>query len=259
MGKNNSSKSLQEENRESFIMLSKSLIETKKLGKYGDLDVYHLAVIKTLANNFQGVAFTGVNHLMKCLGMNLEQSSTKIRTNQSLLRLQTEGHIEIYEDIEMVNQINHLKHANIYFIKPTGKDEDMGFAKVFYKDINKIASMNSNYRPKIFATYCNIVAYMFYSSTSYPLSYIKIDTIAKNTGIVRKSIVEYLKNLHEEEIIHCIHFDINNTISKNYYTRWVHNEHTGQWAVGEAEFQYRTNHKKFKGGAIGVCDERGAS
>lgn len=72
--------SIQLEKGESFIKISKSLIETKKIGKNGDLDVYHLAVIKSLANNFLGVAYTGVNHLMKFIGMSTAQSLTKSRT-----------------------------------------------------------------------------------------------------------------------------------------------------------------------------------
>lgn len=240
-------------------MLSKSLVETRHLGKHGDLDVYHLVIIKTLANNFQGVALTGVNHLMKYIGMDLEQSSTKLRTNQSLLRLQSEGHIEIYEDISMIKRVYQLKHANNYFIRPTGKDERYGFAKVFYEDVKKIINLKSNYKPKIFATYLNVVGYLFYSSTSYPISYIKIDTIVKNTKIARKSVVDYLRVLFENEVLYCVHFNVNNTVSKNYYTRWVHKKYTSLWGIEEAEDQYKTNREKFKGGAIGVCDERVAS
>ncbi|WP_144596623.1 hypothetical protein [Bacillus cereus] len=39
------------EGSESFIKISKSLAGTKKLSKNGELDVYHLAIIKSLANN----------------------------------------------------------------------------------------------------------------------------------------------------------------------------------------------------------------
>ncbi|MCG2991392.1 hypothetical protein, partial [Escherichia coli] len=75
------------------------------------------------------------------------------------------GHIEIYEDREMKNMVNDLKPANNYFIKPTGKDEEWGFSKVFYKDIQKIIAMKSDYKPKIFATYLNVISYMFYDNS----------------------------------------------------------------------------------------------
>ncbi|KGR91355.1 hypothetical protein CD30_05935 [Ureibacillus massiliensis 4400831 = CIP 108448 = CCUG 49529] len=194
---------IKQEREESFIKISKSLMETKKLGKSGELDIYHLVIIKSLANNFLGVAFTGVTHLMKFIGMNTEQSKTKARTKESLLRLQEMGHIEIYEDSIMDNLVDDLKPSNNYFIKPTGKDEQWGFAKVFYKDIQKIVSMQSDYKPKIFACYLNMVGNMFYDSSdsnkNVPLSYIGIDKIVKNTKINRKTVVEYLKALYEKE------------------------------------------------------------
>lgn len=61
----------------------------------------------------------------------LEQHSTKIRTKNSLLKLQEQGHIEIYEDLAMESIVNDLKLANNYFIKPTGKEEEWGFLRCF--------------------------------------------------------------------------------------------------------------------------------
>ncbi|MFJ7831843.1 hypothetical protein ACQKIC_16180 [Peribacillus sp. NPDC046944] len=253
------SNSKQEEDKESFIKISKSLIETKSLGKNGVLDVYHLTIIKTLANNFQKAAYTGVNHMMRFIGMSTEQSTTKERTKESLLRLQEMGHIGIYKDIAMDCMVNDLKPSNNYFFKPTGKDEEYNFAKVFYKDIQKIVGMKSDYKPKIFATYLNIIGFLFYGVSNVPISFIKIDTIVKDTGINRKSVIEYLKAMFEEEILYCVHFQINNSVTKNYYTRWVHKEQTAVWALPNAEFHYKTDRKKFKGGAAGVSDERGVS
>ncbi|QEY22437.1 hypothetical protein D0S48_18225 [Psychrobacillus sp. AK 1817] len=247
------------ENTESFIMISKSLIETKRLGKNGELDVYHLAIIKSIANNFQGVAYTGVTHLMKFIGMNTEQNKTRKRTKDSLLRLQEMGHIEIYENIAMENIVEELKPSNNYFVKPTGKDEDWGFAKVFYNDIQKIVAMKSDYKPKIFATYLNMIGNIFYGTSNVPISYTKIDTIVKSTGINRKSVVEYLKALYEEEILNFVYFQINNSVTKNYCTRWIHREYTSTWAAQQAEFHYKTYYKEFKSGGVGVSDERGVS
>ncbi|AZU61671.1 hypothetical protein [Neobacillus mesonae] len=243
------------EKLESFIKISKSLIVTKSLGKNGELDVYHLAIIKSMANNIHGVALTGVTHMMKFIGMSTEQSSTKARTKESLLNLQEKGHIEIYEDLAMESMVKDLKHSNYYFIKPTGKDEEHGFAKVFYKDIQKIVVMKSDYKPKVFAAYLNMIGNLFYSLSNVPISYTSINTIVKNTGINRKSVVEYLKALHEEEILYFIHFQINNLTTKNYCTRWVHKEHTAEWAISEAEYSYKTKKKEFKGGGIGVSEE----
>lgn len=259
MSTETTSTSKQEENKESFIIISRSLMATKNIGKNGEIDVYHLAIIKSLANNFQGVAYTGVTHIMRFIGMSTEQNSTKVRTRESLLRLQEMGHIEIYEDISLGSMVNDLKPANNYFIRPTGKDEQHGFAKVFYKDIQKIVAMKSDYKPKIFATYLNMVSNIFYSISNNPISFTAIDTIVKETGINRKSVVEYLKALHEEEILHFIYFQINNSIAKNYCTRWVHKGHTSEWAAELAEFHYKKKLESFKGGAYGVSDERGVS
>ncbi|WP_163529265.1 hypothetical protein [Halobacillus ihumii] len=247
--------SVKEENSESFIKVSKSLIQTKKLGKNGELDVYHLIIIKSLANNFKGVAYTGVSSLLKFIGMSTEQSSTKERTKQSLLKLQEMGYIEICEKGDEESVITDLKPASNYFIKPTGKEEEFGFAKVFYRDIKKIVSVKSDYKPKIFATYLNMVGNLFYGVSNVPMSYTKIDTIVKNTGINRKSVVTYLEALHKEEILYFVHFHINNSVTKNYCTRWVHKEHTAAWGLQEAEFTYKTDKSNFKGGNVGVSEE----
>ena len=250
---------IKQEMKEPFIKISKSLMETKSLGKNGILDVFHLAIIKSLANNFQGVAYTGVLNLMRFIGMSTEQSSTKARTKESLLNLQKNGHIQIYEDIGMERMVDDLKPANNYFIEPTGKDENWGFAKVFYKDIQKIVGMKSDYKPKIFASYLNMVGNMFYDSKdtniNVPISYISINTIVKNTKINRKSVLEYLNALHQEEILYFIHFQINNTTTKNYCTRSIHKEFTSKWAIPVAEYSYRTKVENFKGGGIGVSAE----
>jgi hypothetical protein len=243
------------ERKEPFIKISKSLMETKKLGKNGDFDVYHLVIIKSLANNFQEVAYTGVTALMKFIGISTEQSLTRKRTKESLLRLQELGHIEIYEDLVRKCAVTDLKPASNYFIKPTGKDEEGGFAKIFYKDIQKIVMMKSNYKPKIFATYLNMIGNVFYSISNSPISFTAIDTIVKETGINRKSIVDYLKALYNEKILYCIYFQVNNNTTKNYCTRWIHKEHTAEWAIGLAEFHYRTDRRQFIGGGEGVSEE----
>lgn len=208
-----------------------------------------------MANNFQGAALTGVTHMMRFIGMSIEQSSTKARKRDSLIRLQEVGHIEIYEDITMENMVIDLKPANNYFIKPTGKDEEFNFAKVFYNDIQKIVAMKSGYKPKIFATYLNMIGYIFYTVSNNPMSYVSVDTIVKNTGINRKGGYEYIKALHKEQILYFVHFHIKNLTTKNYCTRWIHKEHTAKWAVGEAEYQFKTDRSKFKGGGEGVSEE----
>lgn len=243
------------EKKQSFIMVSKSLMETKSLSKNGELDVYHLAIIKSMANNFQGVAYTGVTHLMGFIGMSTEQNSTKERTKESLLRLQKMGYIEIYEDKAKESMAYDLKPAKNYFFKSTGKDEQYGFAKVFNEDIQKIIAMKSDYKPKIFATYLNVIGNLFYGVSNSPISYTKIDSIVRDTGINRKSVIAYLRALFEEEILYFIYLDINNSITKNYCTRWIHKEHTAEWAVPIAEFHYKTDKSKFKGGGEGVSEE----
>lgn len=84
----------------------------------------------------------------------------------------------------------------------------------------------------IFATYPNVIGNKFYDSTGnnkYVLiSFTAIGKIVKDTGINRKSVVEHLKALHDEEILYFIHFHTNNSTTKNYCTRWVHKEHTAE-------------------------------
>lgn len=248
--------SIDYEKSESFIKLSRSLIEKINGNENTEIDIYHLVIIKSLANNFQKSAFTGVNHLMRFIGMNMDQSSTKARTNNSLVRLQENGHIEIYEDVKMRKRVYELKNSTNYFIKPTGKDENENFAKVFYEDVQKIVLMENKYKPKIFAVYLNIICYLYYNQTTNPLSYVKIDTIVEQTGIHRKSVINFLETLVKNEVLNCVHLHIKKSILRNYYTRWIHREYTATWALGQAENIYKIDHKNFLNGAKGVSDEK---
>ncbi|PKH10546.1 hypothetical protein CXF70_09180 [Planomicrobium sp. MB-3u-38] len=146
--------------------------------------------------------------------MSTEQNSTKERTRLSLLRMQQLVHIEIYNETVMASMVNDLKPASNYFIRPTGKDEEWGFSKTFYKDIQKILAMKSDYKPKVFVTYLNLVGYIFYGASNEPISFIAIDTIAKNTGINRKLLIKYFKALYEDEVLYFIHLNINNSPTK---------------------------------------------
>ncbi len=60
-----------------------------------------------------------------------------------------------------------LKPANNYFFKPTGKDEQYNFAKVFYKDVQKIVAKKNDYQPKIFVTYLNVMGNVFYRVATF--------------------------------------------------------------------------------------------
>lgn len=65
--------------------------------------------------------------------------------------------------------------------------------------------------------------------------------------------MEYLKALQDEEILHFIHFHINNSTTKNYCTRWIHKEHTAEWAAPLAQYHYKIDDiKKFKGEGKGI-------
>lgn len=60
------------------------------------------------------------------------------------------------------------------FYQANWQGEELGFAKVFYKDIQKIVSMKSDYKHKIFATYLNMIGNVFYGANNVPISYTKI-------------------------------------------------------------------------------------
>ncbi|MGG0639321.1 hypothetical protein ABE035_04010 [Bacillus altitudinis] len=106
---------------------------------------------------------------------------------------------------------------------------------MYYSDIKKIVAMKSDYKPKIFATYLNMIGNIFNTVSNNPISHTAIDTIVKNTKINRKSVIGYLKALYGKEILYFVHFAINNSTTKNYCTRWIHKEHAAKWALPLAD------------------------
>lgn len=63
-----------------------------------DLDILHLVIIKSLANNFTKAAMTSVNDLMVVKGVNPKDKDASQATRESIVRLQAMNYITIYEN-----------------------------------------------------------------------------------------------------------------------------------------------------------------
>jgi hypothetical protein len=232
--------SIIEERRESFIMFPKTLLHDYYYGGR-DLDIFHLAMIKSFANNFTKSAVISINDLMNVMGINHRNTEASQNARESILRLQDLNYITAYSDRAMTKKVTDIKPAQTYFIKPTELNE-ITFVKVFETDIEKIVTMPSKHKSKLFIIYMAIVSYLFYyhdASMEHKSVYAKIDTIADITGLDRRTVMKYIKQLHEAELLFCITIKVETKKNKNFYGRYKHKQLITSEAIREAEIYYK--------------------
>lgn len=228
--------SIIEEQSESFIMFPKNFLNDYEY-EGRDLDICNLAIIKSLANNFTKAAITSVNNLVIVRGMSSGNKASLQATRESLVRLQALNYIVIYEDKQKTKPVINLKTAQSYFINPTNEYEDC-FAKVFESDLEKILSIKSNYKAKLFSVYLAIVTHLFYhkdASQNHKSVWATIETLAKMTNLDRKTVMKYIKQLHEKEVLFCITTKVELKKNKNFYGRFSHRELITREAIENTE------------------------
>lgn len=228
--------SMIEEQKELFIMLPQVLLhENDYEGR--DLDILHLAIIKSLVNNLTQSAMTSVNDLMLVRGVSSKNKEASQATRESIIRLQSMNYIIVYEDRPKTNKVVRLKPAQTYFIEPTSENEEY-FLKVFESDIDKIIKMQSNYKAKLFIIYLAIVSHLYYhkdKSREHKSVWATIEYLAKMTQLDRKTVMKYIKHLHENEVLFCVTTKLEAKKNKNFYGRYKHKELIVEEAIANTE------------------------
>lgn len=233
-------KSIIEERTESFIMFPKTLLhEYDYEGR--ELDICYLSIIKSLANNLTKTAMTSVNDLMTLIGINPKNKEANQKARESVIRLQVMNLITVFADRTNTKTINDLKSSKTYFIKPTEMSEET-FVKVFETDIEKIITMQSKHKQKLFMIYMAIVSHLFYyhdATKEHKSVWVTIETIAKITGLDRRTVMKYIKQLHEARVLFCITIKVHAKKNKNFYGRYKHKELITSEAIRETETHYK--------------------
>jgi hypothetical protein len=207
------------ESKESFIDVPKLFRNIN----YTEYEIILYTVIEGLSRNPLRATHTGVNDLIKLMGM-FPNTSLKTKVKDTLEDLREYDLIEIYEDNLLTKKVEEIKPANSYFIITKEKERGLGFTKVFYTDFNKILTLDNKYKVKIYRVYYEIISHVFYNNSSSRVAFPNINTIAEATGIDRKSIMKYTKILMDEQILLCLKIRKEEKKDKNYYSRWIHKE-----------------------------------
>ncbi|WP_019415912.1 hypothetical protein [Paenisporosarcina sp. TG20] len=233
-------KSIIEESKESFIMFPKSLLN-EYFYEGRDLDICHLAIIKSLANNFTKTAITNINDLMNIMGINFKNKEASQKVRESIIRLHAMKYITVYTDRAKIYIATNLKPAQTYFIKPSEMNEN-SFVKVFETDIEKIVTMQSKHKSKLFIVYMAIVSHLFYyhnSSMEHKSVWATIELLAKITGLDRRTVMKYVRYLHEAKVLFCITIKVHAKKNKNFYGRYNHKKLITSEAIRETETYYK--------------------
>lgn len=240
--------SIIEEQKESFIMFPKVLLnENDYEGK--DLDIFHLAIMKSLVNNLTNSAMMSINDLMHVRGVNHKNKQASQAIRNSILRLQDINYINIYEDSQKTKKVVKVKPAQTYFIEPSYRNEEV-FIKVFEYDIKKIITIQSNYKPKLFLIYLAIISHLYYhknKTMEHKAVWATIETIAKITQLERKTVMKYIKQLHENEVLFAITTRVKTDKNKNFYGRYKHKDLIIREALEKTETLKNYESKAFMG------------
>lgn len=243
----------QKEADEKFVMLPKC----EMIQDYKPLDMYNLTIIKAQKGQLFDFVHTGVNMLLSQQCMSTKNNSSKLNTRESLLRLLDRGFIEIYEDANCTVVPDDIKPANAYFIKTTDKsDKSLSngkemYAKVFFEDLKKIMAIESNYKSHLFSVYHAVIGCIKYDKVDENgkiavqqtdrLAYPSIETIAERTGLNRKTVINCLKTLYENEVLYSMTVRVNNKKERNFYCRWMYKDLIKEWIdkqLGNSEYEH---------------------
>lgn len=229
------------ESMEQFVILPKC----ETIDDYNDSDFYNLAMIKVQSNGFYDYIKTSIVSTLEYQMMSAKNTESKESMKESFTRLMNDGYINVYENQQMTKIAKELKPSKDYFITINDKssyakdDVRVAYAKIFYSDLRRIVETRTNYKQKLFAVYHAIIGCVFYDGKNDDgsitvkqcdrLSYPSIEFIAKRTGLDRKTVINCIKILHENEIIYSVTATTNSDKKNNFYCRWMYKDYAKEW------------------------------
>jgi DNA-binding transcriptional ArsR family regulator len=207
--------------------------------EYDCKEQFITVLLRTLSMNPMGSARVGVNSLLQMLSLS-EDKKNKASLKETLAEMEKKGMIIVFEDFTMLNQIQteDMKYANDYFIVVSevsdaktvyaenaeeGQRKD-NFTKIPFDVMMKFIAMNERNKSIAFAVYFNIVHWIWEGVSNGKVSNPTILTIAKATGLDKKTITKYVKVLRENELIY-FETKREGTQEKNYYCKWEDREY----------------------------------
>lgn len=189
---------------------------------YSHREQFIYFLLKGMANNLNGATTVDIEQFSSLMGLSSHSKNRKAIQN-TLLLLEEKKLLLLYEDMMLTKPISvsDMKLKSVYYGKVEDvKSDGRGFTKIYYSDIMKFLALDEKAKDLMFSIYFNIIHRIYDSDKSSDYSWVTIDTIEKESGINRKTIMDKIAIMKGVEILYYEKRREGAEKDKNYYCRW---------------------------------------
>lgn len=207
------------EEKKNFIKIYNAFM--KDTETYNSREQFYYLIIKALSNNINNSSSINIDALASILGVSTH-SKNRNAIKEVLLSMEEKRLLLLYEDIMLTKPISvkDMKVSAVYYAKLHVMKGDNGFTKIYHYEVAKFIEIEDKSKDLLFAIYHNIIQRIYDSESSKDYSYVTIETIAKETGINRKTIMSKINTLFDSKILYYEKVNEGTDKDKNYYCRW---------------------------------------
>lgn len=205
---------------EGFVKINNSFMANES---YSHREQFIYLVLKSMANSINGSTVVDIQQLASLHGLSSHSKNRKAMQS-ILISLVDKKLLLLYTDVMLSNPVeaSEMKLTNVYYgrVLDTG-DPTRGFTKIYYSDVLKFLSIEEKSKDLLFAIYFNIIHRIYDSDKSSNYSWVTIEKIKSETGIDRKTIMDKIAIMKENEILYFEKVSESAIKDKNYYCRWI--------------------------------------
>lgn len=203
-----------------FIMVNKEFMADTE--NYTHREQFVHTLLQGLRNDLTETATISIDMIADLLGLSYH---TKNRTaiKEVLISLEQKGLISVYEDIFGTKPVSatDIKVNGTYSIRlhEMQTDEDY-FAKIELNYLRQFVLMKEKSKDISFAVYFKIISHLYNNDSSRRFSFPNIETIERDVGVNKKTVMKHINLLMENEIIYYETVRLGKHKDKNLYSKW---------------------------------------
>ncbi|WP_153019492.1 helix-turn-helix domain-containing protein [Bacillus gaemokensis] len=159
-------------------------------------------------------------------------SKNKNSIKESVDNLIEAGMIEVYADFLGTVVVDCIQLSKTYFVR-VNDEKPSQYTRIYMKEAYKIMTLDDKNKAKMFVVFMEIVSYIYVNEKSPHYCFPNIETLEECTGVNRKTIMKYVQQLHENEILYHQTYKKGKGKDKNVYSRWDDKQHAIDYITSE--------------------------
>lgn len=211
-----------------YIMVNKEFISDTE--NYTHREQFIYTVLQGIKNDLSQSSIISIDMLTEILGLSA-QTKNRTAVKELLLSMEEKNLISVYEDVLCTRKINvsDIKVTGTYAIRINEVDTERNYFTILeLKYLYQFINMKEKYKELYFAIYINIVSRLYNNETSRKFAFPNIDTIERETGINKKTIMKYVSILKDNSILYYETVRIGKDKDKNLYGKWHDISHVSE-------------------------------